>query len=684
MDEIHSASGSPPQEPPAPPQEPQQSHVPATGQDDEREATRAVHAGSQPLAAPPAGPPTGPQPFAGPPTGPRPRTAPPVGPPADPPPPGAPPGAPPQAGAAGYQPPLPPPGGPPLRNATRYLCAGAYLDQRFRDRVLRELLDDRHRAVAPSYGGVDLIPVLSHCLRAERLTVLRDVFVTLLLMLCLFVPPAILIVLTLLPLALWTLPGLRQGGVLTKAVLWGLTAAAVMFVVLPLFAADLFAGEYDLLTGEYTSGTLRLGTMAIPILIAALPFVVALGYRVMWYLTLSERLKPGAHDSAPDDTTPHDDRLQYINRAQWGNITLYGDENPFVGAGHIRRSWSIAVELDRKQPTGADLRRPRAPRRREQVEIDSVDLHDFVRDRLHQMRDAVGDPAQRVEGLHITDHLAVRGTFTRRDWPDARARDWNTPAHSHPLIDSDTGMPHYEAPKDTIDAVTRHPQGGVRHYQRVTVNVEGQEIRSAHDLLLSPAEDREIVVSAFIHLAVEGRMLYTQLVVTLLPPVRADFHVIDMLPSLPRPIVVWRAAKASPYDLVADVLFGPARLVSTVCRNAVRGIRQRNPARYLVYPFGARESVREMGAAPRVDRFMQVLDADKYTKLIEQRLTEAVLDYLEARDIDTAGFRDQATMLINNGAIISGGNVSGPVAAGSHASARQHQHGQAQQGGGGK
>ncbi|PZG20996.1 hypothetical protein C1I98_37285 [Spongiactinospora gelatinilytica] len=569
----------------------------------------------------------------------------------------------------------------PLQNATRYLCAGAYLNGRFRDRVLRELLDDRYRAVAPSFGGVDLVPVLAHCLRAERLSVLRDAFITVLLIVSLLVWPAVLFILPWVPLVLLSAPAVRRGPATSKATLLLATG-----LLLPVFGYLIIMSGvgtgFDTAPGELPSPGALLG----PLVIAALPFALAIGYRVMWYLTLSERLKPGFHDGLTDDgIAAHRDRLEYIARAQWGNITLYGAENPFVGAGDVHRSWSIAVELDRlrrppgRSPGSAGYSGRDDPVRDRQVEIDVVDLHDFVRSRLLQMRDAVRDPAQVIAGLHITDHLAVRGTFTRRDWPDARARTWHGPHNSHPLIDPGSGMPHYAARKDTIDAVSRHPQGGVRHYQRVTVNVDGQDIRNADGFLLAPAEDRGIVVSAFIHLAVEGRMLYTQLVVTVLPPVAAQFHEIDKLPALPKPIVVWRAALSGRNDLVADVVFAPGRLIRTAVQNIRRGIRQRNPARYLVYPFGARESVRELGAAIDVDRFTHVLDADKYTKLIEQRLTEAVLDYLEARDIDTTAYRQQAATVINNGAIITGGTVTGPVAAGAHAQARQQQHQHQQQ-----
>ena len=61
-----------------------------------------------------------------------------------------------------------PPKGDATSKATRLLCAGTYLDPVYRKSVIRELLTNRFRVVAPSYG-YDAVPVLAHALAAERL-----------------------------------------------------------------------------------------------------------------------------------------------------------------------------------------------------------------------------------------------------------------------------------------------------------------------------------------------------------------------------------------------------------------------------------------------------------------------------------------------------------------------------------
>ncbi|GAA3445243.1 hypothetical protein [Planomonospora venezuelensis] len=558
---------------------------------------------------------------------------------------------------------------PPLPNATRYLCAGAYLDSRFRTRVLDEILGDPYRAVAPSYGGTDLAPVVAHCLRAERMALIRDGLITALMVL-LFLTGSVAPVLWLavfLPAALLTLPRVRWGP-------WPLRTLLVCWAVAGVVSAPallLSVGVIELvmfLSLPASSLVALLGAHFLLIVLSVLsPVLIALGYRVQRYLALAVDLAPGAGGGQAEENAWPSGRMSYVSRAQWGNIALYGAENPFVGAGRVHRSWSITVETDRT----ANGDNAPSPVPREHVRIDPADLHSFVRQRLLEMRDAVPSPPERVARLHISDHLAVRGTFARLDWErSATARSWG--GQSHPLIDAATGLPHFTAPPETVTTAARHPQGGLRYYQRVTVGAEAGEVRSPAGHLLAPGEDQEIVVSAFIHLAVEGRMLYTQFVVTVLPPIRDDFHIVDELPVLGRPGIVWRALVRARAELAADAMFAPGRLVRALIRIVKANRAARNPARYPVYPFGARLSVRELGAEFREDRFTQVLDADKYSKLIERRLTEAVLDYLDAKDVDTSGYRAQAATLTSYGALITGGTFNGPVAAGTGAHATQN------------
>jgi hypothetical protein len=71
-----------------------------------------------------------------------------------------------------------------MSNATRYLCAAAYLNSSFANPVIGDLVGS-HRAVVPS-RGIDLVPVIRHCLKARKMQLVRDVLLAALLFLGLF------------------------------------------------------------------------------------------------------------------------------------------------------------------------------------------------------------------------------------------------------------------------------------------------------------------------------------------------------------------------------------------------------------------------------------------------------------------------------------------------------------------
>lgn len=64
-------------------------------------------------------------------------------------------------------------------NTTRYLCAAAQLDRRFRNQILREVVNEDHRVISIP-AGVDLLAVIRYCFNAKRRKLIRNVLVSLL------------------------------------------------------------------------------------------------------------------------------------------------------------------------------------------------------------------------------------------------------------------------------------------------------------------------------------------------------------------------------------------------------------------------------------------------------------------------------------------------------------------------
>src|SRR5205823_9210868 len=81
-------------------------------------------------------------------------------------------------------------------DATRYLCAAGELDEQFGNQVIDELFPQPKRSVAPSFG-IDLVPIVKHCLRGRRRRAIRDFLLLLLVLveLVLYPIPTLVIIL---------------------------------------------------------------------------------------------------------------------------------------------------------------------------------------------------------------------------------------------------------------------------------------------------------------------------------------------------------------------------------------------------------------------------------------------------------------------------------------------------------
>uniref|UniRef100_UPI001C5F35AF hypothetical protein n=1 Tax=Nonomuraea rhizosphaerae TaxID=2665663 RepID=UPI001C5F35AF len=553
-----------------------------------------------------------------------------------------------------------------LRAATRYLSAAAYLDGAFRDHVTDELLVDIHRAVARSQDGLDIEPVLRHCVRARRMAVVRDVLLILAMVAALAVEALSVVVLLalVLPFARPVSRAARKLPRRRRTLAYALQAAG-LFVIIGWCVLQLRArvGTFMEFDEDWWQAVSARG---VPPGVGALLFVglaavVIAGFRVSLVVTLAWRLRAGIAVRLPRVYGwAVRKRIKHVAAAQYGNITLYSEKDDddrakgrktppmpfammpsdpaFLGAGAVARVWAISVELDRKDGEGR-VDRP--------VDISPVALHDFVRHRMESMRDEVIHDSERIRNLTVHDHVVARGLIQRPRRGQAGS-----------LIDEQSLQPYSLASEEAVTALMSHPQGGVRHYQLIVVGSEREAVNDDEGRPIAAPDDQEVVVSAFVHLAVEGRMLYTEFVSTVLPPIRQQFHVVDQLPR--GPLALLAPIEVTPRQPFLPLVFGaPARRLSALLGGLdLRGITQ-TPRFQVMHDYGARKSVRELGAFGGLS-VNQRLEAFKYTKLLSQRLLWAVIDFLDKEHVDTTSFRQQAATIVATTTInIGGGQAAG-------------------------
>jgi hypothetical protein len=165
------------------------------------------------------------------------------------------------------------------REATRLLCAAAYLDSSFADTVVRDVLEEEQRALAPSYG-VDLVPVFHHCVAARRRRLIRSILL------------------------------------------------GILLLAVPIFIA---AGASPV------TAALR-----VLLLSWGIVFVAACLQRYQVLAGL-QRNRFVAAAMPPADSARQYERIRRLDRDTHGNVTVYSGFTPFVGAGVGLEKWSFTL-----------------------------------------------------------------------------------------------------------------------------------------------------------------------------------------------------------------------------------------------------------------------------------------------------------------------------------------------------
>jgi len=479
--------------------------------------------------------------------------------------------------------------------ATRYLCTGAEIDERFGARVIEELWENGHRDRAPSYG-YDEQAVLEHALAARGRRVTRDAIA--------FGAPAVLfligfpVAVALLWLAALVLFGLLTvrlgvaggGGVRD----WRSRAAAqVSWIAALLFGLMLFAGG--------GSGALPSPSAVVAILVSS--------YLIVVFVAWSERLRQravvvGRLGPPPVRTGPGGgDTLVPSTFARACDPTVppipsnvrYSGYLPFVGAGELVESWTFPVELRAAERSVLE-----APRASDVYTPFSVD----------ELTGAVCAGFERLarsdEGRHRLSGLGVQ---------------------THEFSSGLSGGP------------TPPPPEATRRYLCVRVGTWSQEV----------------VVSVLIRFTMDGRMLYTELHELVLPPIRPEYHVADEWLHTADAAAVWGSLGRSLVEAPGLMVSSAGRLMRVWTSwwrrtGNLRAARER-AARNLPVDRGARASVRELGASAHYATFFQNSDAEKYLKLIERKCTVFVLDFLQGRGVDVTEYRQRNEVVLNNGII---------------------------------
>ncbi len=465
--------------------------------------------------------------------------------------------------------------------STRYLCAAAYLDEKFRDKVLNEIVNEEFKAVGDP-ADVDIPTVVAHCLAAQQRERLRDAL---------------------------------------------LTAAIPVFFILAIILGNKAGGtSYDYYSGAETQ-TFNTGLFLL-IFVILLPLVA-------WGIIFADKLRvdfgiivPNLLRGRfnPESATLTPEQSERLPKPQSKNLVVYSGYIPFIGAGTPVNSWTSAINVGQGKETLGMLATPQP----------------FT---VSELYNAIGNDISHLplDGLNVLNVLFANGTAIRED---------------RNLLAQINARPYTEIPPQVVAQYVETQTDLKRHYMRVRIISWGGEL---------------VYTLYFRCRKAEGK-LFLEASHFVLPPVMASYRVID---TYERSVTFGRVRKLlgqSARRTIPMLFAAPGRLINIVFQTILRQrqhdeeLRQINEVQ--TFDYGARSSIRQDATSAYYQQYFQKMDIAQYQRVIEKQLFETLIAFLESKGIDTSDLKDQRQAILNNGMIVTGGEVNaGNIAVGNQAQA---------------
>ena len=221
-------------------------------------------------------------------------------------------------------------------SATRYLSAAAYLNPGYAGLVIRELINSQ-RAVAPSVG-MDLGPIVRHCLRARRIQLTRDIVLSVLLLAELILSPVLTVCIIIAGFFLGYLPSANwarrsRGTKILAGIGAGLLLLGLLAVVI--FIA-IIGAVVSYLHGLGSASSPGLGTIGqsapsggitprgvVELLLLAAMFATQVAYLHVRSRTLIEELAPDAGVLGLFDSASFESRAVHLDKGEI--LVVYSD-----------------------------------------------------------------------------------------------------------------------------------------------------------------------------------------------------------------------------------------------------------------------------------------------------------------------------------------------------------------------
>ena len=321
------------------------------------------------------------------------------------------------------------------------------------------------------------------------------------------------------------------------------------------------------------------------------------------------------------DQTP----VESLGAAENGNTVIYSGFNPFVGSGENMGAWSFALDLRKRADESAGKTAGMKP------ELTKSEMNEITIEQLYaRVQRDIAD--LKLDRVTMQDKLYISGRDIR---DDAR------------FLSSPLARPTYHVDESTMRAaMLEQSEKQLRHYRCIrVVDWSG-----------------ELVLSIFLRFSRLSHNLFVEASYFLLTPISERYRAVDaMCPdrtleeTLNTALVA--AVKAS-----FVTLWAPIALIARGMKGYTQWTERRKEDQLILhnpaYDYGASFSFRQWASANEYRRYFQRLDKEMYLKVLEKNILDSILTFLEENDVDVSELKQRQTMILNQGVILSGGNMT--------------------------
>ncbi|RDI46357.1 hypothetical protein [Nocardia mexicana] len=541
----------------------------------------------------------------------------------------------------------------PADEATRQLSAAVHLDDELADVLVEEYLAEPKRATPPS-PGVRAAAVLREAVGAQA----RRRIASAILLLLLLITAAV----SLIFVVGWTVAGLawRLSGLLTDrlsrstygqlvrlarpwqrwwvtAALWVLVDAVLSLIVAAPIVLLAYALGDSSTRAQFDEGELgetgSVGFPIGPILLAFIMFTVLVVYGLLRIRTAGAWFTYGVYDPKIPPRKfvawacgPFAERLERIaaddsrrtQAAGSSEVVVYRGQNPFVGAGVRVQTWAIPLELHAGDGAAQEDSEPL---------FTPAELQDYISTDMQTLSaNPTLSPGFRFSSLE-TVHWATLSAGHMVHYPAAA-----------PLLEQlNSGRNPTLSVKDWVGLIDSSPEW-LRYFRCYRLE----------------AWERQLAVAGYLHVGCDHRTLYLEWIGHVLPPVAERFRTIDDRPRAQELRAFWKAL----CELTLLPITVPARIADLArWGRDLRGVgrRWRTPVEASRI-FGSAASLRELAAGDSLTNFLEESDADRYLKIMERRVFDAVHRFLRSKGVGTDAF-DSIVQQIDNSTVLNNCNV---------------------------